>query len=447
MEVFTLISNLKSKRISLLLGMSILGTAVLAGCGQEPAGRDSGSGPQPASAKAVDTTPVTLKFAVHLPITEEFKQLYIEPVTKKYPHITLELSNVTSFKAYDELIASGDLPDLYISFNGNMPGLKERAINMDMKPLFGKNPVDLNRFEQNYLDDIQYAATEKGELYGLPIETGFHALYYNKDIFDKFGVPYPKDGMTMEDATELAKKVTRVDNNVQYRGWDVGSIVRMAQPLGLEYIDRKTENAITSSESWKRVFELGKHIYSIPGNEPSQDSKKNGLNGFIKDRSIAMLNETSKFSQLKEADGLDWDVVQHPYYKDRPNIYGNSTVYMVGAVPTTKHMDQVLQVIEVLTSDEVQMNVSKSGRISPLKNAAVKKAFGQGDPVLKDKNIAGIVKSTPVKYPIYLYREIAEPLTTKKFDAFLKGSDDVNTVLRELDEEINKAVEIEKVRK
>lgn len=438
---------MKSKRLSLLLCLSVLGTAILSGCGKEAAGLKSGSGVQSASAKVVDTTPVTLKFAVHLPITEEFNRLYIEPVKKKYPHITLELEKASSFKEYDQLIASGALPDLYISFNGNMPGLKERAINMDMKPLFQRNLVDLNRFEQNYLDDIQYAATEKGELYGLPIETGFHALYYNKDIFDKFGVPYPKDGMTMEDALELAKKVTRFDNGVQYRGWDVASIVRVAQPLGLEYIDRKTEKAITSSEGWKRVFELGKQIYSIPGNEPSKDSKKNGLNGFIKDRTIAMLNETSKFSQLKEAEGLNWDVVQHPFYKDRPNIYGNSTVYMVGAIPTTKHMDQVLQVIEVLTSDEVQMNVSKSGRISPLKSEAVKKAFGQDDISLKDKNIAGIVKSKPVKYPIYLYREIAEPLTTKRFDVFLNGTDDVNTVLRGLDEEIDKAVEIEAARK
>ncbi|WP_028551620.1 ABC transporter substrate-binding protein [Paenibacillus sp. UNC451MF] len=419
---------------------------IAAGCGEDEAAQKIASEQtQAPPAKVVDTTPVTLKFAVHLPITEEFKRLYIEPVAKKYPHITLELVTANSFKTYDTLIAAGELPDLYISFNGNMPGLKERGLNMDMKALFQQNKVDLSRFAQNYLDDIQYAATEKGELYGLPIEAGFHALYYNKEIFDKFGVPYPKDGMTMEDALELAKKLTRIDNGVQYRGWDLGSIVRMAQPLGLEYLDHKTEKAITSSEGWKRVFELGKQIYSIPGNEPSKDPNKNRVNGFIKDRTIAMLNETNLFSRLKEAEqeGLNWDVVQHPFYKDVPNVYGNSTVYMVGAVPTTKHMDQVLQVIEVLTSDEVQMNVSKAGSVSPLKNEAIQKAFGQNDPSLKNKNVTGIVKSKPVKYPIYLYREIAEPLTTKKFDVFLKDSGDVNTVLRELDEEINKAVQIE----
>jgi multiple sugar transport system substrate-binding protein len=421
------------KTRTMFLAISLMMTA--AGCGKEEAVRQSGN-----------VQPVTLKFAVHLPINDEFMRLYIEPVTMKYPHITLDLISANSFKAYDQIIAAGELPDLYLSFNGNMPGLKERRLNMDMKPLFQQNNVDLGRFGQNYLDDIQYAASEKAELYGLPIETGFHALYYNKDIFDTFGVAYPKDGMTMEDALELARKLTRLENGIQYRGWDLGSIVRMAQPLGLEYIDRKTEKAITSSEGWKRVFELGKQIYSIPGNEPSQDANKNRLNGFTKDRTIAMLNETNQFSRLKEAekDGLNWDVVQHPFYKDRPNIYGNSTVYMVGAVPTTKHMEQVLQVIAVLTSDDVQMNVSKAGRISPLTSDNVQKVFGQNDPTLSGKNVAGIVKSKPVKYPTYLYREIAEPLTIKKFDDLLKSSQDVNSALRELDEEINKAVQVEK---
>ncbi|WP_218093630.1 ABC transporter substrate-binding protein [Paenibacillus solanacearum] len=433
------------KTLKMGMALALIMTAA-AGCGKEEAGQKSGSNQPQTPAKVVDTTPVTLKFAVHLPINDEFKQLYIEPVTKKYPYITLELVSANSFKVYDQLIAAGEVPDMYISFNGNMPGLKDRGINMDMKALFQQNKLDLKRFGQNYLDDIQYSVTEKGELYGLPLETSFHALYYNKDIFDKFGVPYPKDGMTMEDAYELAKKVTRIDNGVQYRGWDIASIVRLAQPLGLEYIDHKTEKAITSSEGWKRVFQLGQQVYSIPGNEPSKDANKNRLNGFSKDRTIAMLNETNLLSRLKEAekDGLKWDVVQHPFYKDKPNTFGNATVYMVGAVPQTKHMDQVLQVMEVLTSDEVQMNVSKAGRVSPLNNEAVQKAFGQSDETLKSKNLAGIVKSKPVKYPTYLYREIAEPMTEKKFSQILSSNGDVNSGLRDLDEEINKAVEAEK---
>ena len=60
------------------------------------------------------------------------------------------------------------------------------------------------------------------------------------------------------------------------------------------------------------------------------------------------------------------------------------------------------------------------------------------------KNLPGILKGTPVKYPIYLFREIAEPMVSAKFNEFLKNGADVNTVLRELDTEINLAIESEK---
>jgi hypothetical protein len=43
-----------------------------------------------------------------------------------------------------------------------------------------------------------------------------------------------------------------------------------------------------------------------------------------------------------------------------------------------------------------------------------------------------------------LYREIAEPLTNKKFTDFMNRSDDAYTVLRELDHEINQALETQK---
>jgi hypothetical protein len=61
--------------------------------------------------------------------------------------------------------------------------------------------------------------------------------------------------------------------------------------------------------------------------------------------------------------------------------------------------------------------------------------------------VAGILKGTPVKYPVYLYREIAEPLTNKKFNDFVGRADDAYTVLRELDYEINQAIEVEKQKK
>lgn len=43
--------------------------------------------------------------------------------------------------------------------------------------------------------------------------------YYNREIFDKFAISYPRDGITWEEMAALAQKVSRVDNGVQYYGY------------------------------------------------------------------------------------------------------------------------------------------------------------------------------------------------------------------------------------
>jgi multiple sugar transport system substrate-binding protein len=66
--------------------------------------------------------------------------------------------------------------------------------------------------------DIQKGFADGGT-YGMPVSTTSGALFHNKDLFDKFGVPYPKDGMTWDVLYELAKKMTRNEGGVQYKGF------------------------------------------------------------------------------------------------------------------------------------------------------------------------------------------------------------------------------------
>jgi ABC-type glycerol-3-phosphate transport system substrate-binding protein len=418
-----------------------------AGCGKQVE-TDGAAGE--AGQKAANSAPeqVSLIMSSHLPVNDEFNKLYVEPVRKKYPNISLEVVPGGQ-KDMEKYIAAGLIPDLYVTYNGGLPWFQQSGIIEDMSPLFKESKTDLGRFMDNYMDDIRFAVNEKGELYGLPLETTFHALYYNKNIFDKFGAAYPKDGMTWEDTIEIAKKLTRLEGGVQYRGLDITNIPRLAQPLGLHYVDPKTEKAIVATDEWRRVFDLGKQMYSIPGNAPSATAGQNGSNGFLKAQTVAMLSEINLFSRMEEAEknGLNWDVVQHPSYKERPNTFGNASVYLVGASKTSKYKKQALQVMEVLTSGEAQMAASRAGRVSPLKNADVQKAFGQDNPLLKGKNTVGIVKSHPVKYPVYLYREIGEKYIKSKFDEFVADKVDANTALRQAEEEINKAVEAEKLSK
>jgi multiple sugar transport system substrate-binding protein len=78
------------------------------------------------------------------------------------------------------------------------------------------------------LDDV-YAARKGtamvgGKLYGLPADMATAAMYFNKDYFDRAGVPYPKDDWTWADLVDKARRLTnRKDPDHMIYGFDFNS--------------------------------------------------------------------------------------------------------------------------------------------------------------------------------------------------------------------------------
>lgn len=218
----------------------------------------------------------------------------------------------------------------------------------------------------------------------------------------------------------------------------------MSQPLGIATIDPVTDKATINSNPWKRVFELAKSIYDIPGNGMIAANPKDQ---FMKSKTLAMLLDLNILTQLSSAQsgGLNWDVAQYPSYAEKPNTYGNASVYVMFPTKTGKHQDDALKVIDLIGSEEVQLALSKIGRLSPLKSEQVKQALGSDNPQLKGKHLPSIFKSLPVPYPrASQYRSKAEAIAITKFNDYAAGAVDVNTVLKQAEEEINKMVEAER---
>ncbi|GAA3406302.1 ABC transporter substrate-binding protein [Paenibacillus hodogayensis] len=413
----------------------LLISVAASGCGK------TSGGPKEADASQVNEQPVSLVLLNDSGTEQEYVDQVVAEVKKKHPSIELKIYKSEKGSTLDELILAGETPDLILSFNGKLASYRDKDLLYDMTPLIGSRHVDLGRFEPGYIDDVKIAST-KNELFGLPVSLAYHALYYNKSLFDKFGVPYPKDGMTWEQTLELARKLTRNESGTQYRGFDIGNMVWASQPLGIAAIDYSTDKATMRTDEWKRVFELMKAFYTIPGNTMTGKAKDD----FLKEKTLAMYADLSIASDLEVASksGLDWDVVQYPSYPEKPNVYGNASVSVIMITKASKHKERAMQVVEAAISDEVQLENSKSGRVSPLQKAEIKQAFGMNKEVFRGKSVQSIFKSKPVKYPIASqYRGKAELIVRTKFSEYVTGAIDVNTALAQADEEINKAVAAE----
>ncbi|WP_342433220.1 sugar ABC transporter substrate-binding protein [Neobacillus sp. FSL H8-0543] len=68
-----------------------------------------------------------------------------------------------------------------------------------------KDPtIDLNDFYQGLFN----YSTMYRKLYGMPAGFTTRVVYYNKDLFDAAGIPYPQDGWTWDDFKSVAKKLS-----------------------------------------------------------------------------------------------------------------------------------------------------------------------------------------------------------------------------------------------
>ncbi|MEF3303664.1 ABC transporter substrate-binding protein [Paenibacillus sp. GYB003] len=418
---------------ALFIGMAMM-AAVAAGCGKT----DGGAGAdEKHGVPAISSEPVTLTAAIDgISVHERLQELIVQQLQQKHPNITLKIYQPVKGTTLNELIVAGETPDIILTFNGNLLSYRDRDLLYDMSPLLKTHNVDLNRFDAGIIRDIRIASL-KDEIYALPFSLNFHALYYNKDLFDKFGVPYPQDGMNWDQTLDLAKRVTRNEGGVQYRGLDTGNgVLWIAQPLSAAAVDPIKEKASVNTEDWKKVFNLVKAIYSIPGNDRKGDA-------FLNDKTLAMQLQLNMLSAMEKptAEGLNWDIAQYPSYPERPNTYGNASVQAMAITKSSKYKDQAMQVINMVTSNEFQMISSKKGWMPAVNNPDVQKAFGSDVPYLSGKRLASIFKSKPVQYPVSSqFRSKAEAILQNHFNQFLENQMDVNTALAKAEEEINKMI-------
>jgi multiple sugar transport system substrate-binding protein len=429
---------------SLAIGLT---SVLLSGCG---------SGSQETS--AVDTPapkvqePVTIKVAsVNGWFTDEqFKQYVADPVKKKFPHISVEMipyiygessaSNPT-LTNLTKIVASGVIPDIVVTSSLTASDLINLGLEYDMDALIKKHKLDLGMFESGIIDAVRMASSDGKKLTMLPYERNFSVIYYNKGIFDKFAVAYPPDGMTWDETRELARKLTKEEGGVQYRGLEPNLVFRAASALSLGFVDPATKKPTVNNDSWKRVFTTLKSIYDIPGNSGFQLAGT-ATNAFTKNRSLAMYAGLSgDLEALGSAADLNWDMATYPSFDKNKLISFNFDAHVMAVTAGSKHLDEAFNVVASLLSKEVQTLMSQNGSLPVLKDEAVIKAFGTNLPYLKGKHVEAIFKTTPAKPPAAtIYDADAKTILNQTMQSVAKGEMDVNTALRTAEEKIDQLV-------
>ncbi|MDF2725377.1 MAG: family 1 extracellular solute-binding protein [Paenibacillus sp.] len=429
-----------------MLIVSAVSVAALAACsGKETKTAD----PAVDTSKPAASEPVKLVFynlAETVLPADQFKLYIEEPIKKKYPHISFDyIQGDTKEKTIEKLVASGVVPDIVTGGPSSLFDFMNVGLTGDMNPLISKYKFDLGRLDEQAVSFFKGYST-KGELISLPVTSDQNVLYYNKDIFDKFGVAYPKDGMTWDDAYELTKKVTRSESGVNYRGIDVQRGYLTYNQLSLPYVDQGTEKPVFNNDGWKSLFAMMQKLYAIPGNE----YKNTGQDDFIKNQTLAMFASYNIIMLLKDIPkSFNWDLVTLPTFSQKPNTGLAPFPQHMLVTATSKHKDNAFHVLETMLTDDVQMARGRDAGIAPaITKQSVQEQFMKGVGFAEGKNVGAFFKlqfAAPRKgtpYDKLAITEVSNGLT-----AVLQGKKDINTALRDAEEQSIKKIEEEKATK
>ncbi|UQZ82636.1 Bacterial extracellular solute-binding protein [Paenibacillus konkukensis] len=398
--------------------------------------------------RQVSETPTELVFYVCINgwTEQQFMETYGNEIKKKFPSYTLKFIPQKDAQTLPAVITSGQTIDILITSIGLTSNfLLAYEMQDDISGLIKKYNYDLSRLEPSTID-IQRQLADGG-IYGLPVSTTSGALFYNKSLFDKFGVPYPTDGMTWDEAYDLAKTMTRSENGQQYKGMtmSVQHLMQLNQ-LSAPHIDPATSKAAYTSDAFRQAFENLARFYKIPGNG-LLDHKYNLVSQqepFYKDQNVAMFAALSTTAKTFK-DTVNWDVVQLPVFKEKPGVGPQSYPTYFYISKESKNKDAAFQVLDYVTSDEFQQYFVKAGNFSILKNQTeLMKTFAADDPYMKGKNIKALL---PAKFADPTekteYQAIADKEMLNALVA-VDGGKDENTALREAEERANKAIEADK---
>lgn len=402
-------------------------------------GTDSGGKPQ-AAEQQQPPEPIKLTiFSASGGDAAALQAQYGEPIRQKFPHLTLDFIIPGEGSSLRDVVAAKTPIDLLFGSTGiYLSTMQEFGLQVDLSEMIRVGKLDLDKVEPSLIETQRKFGN--GAIYGLPVWVATSGLYYNKDLFDKFSVPYPKDGMLWSEVAALARRLTRSEDGNNYYGYITSPSTQVnSNQLSLDPIDPKTLKSNFSSDGWKQIMQSIVDLYMVPGYDVETatmaSSRQRAL--FEKEKRVAMY---TNFSGGTPPETMNWDVATVPYYEAAVGAGPQALTNYWYITSLSKHQQAAFDVIAFLLSEEFQRAHNRKGWATVLNNPELRKEYGQDLDKFRGKNIQAMFPKPAAPMNMTSYNHLAGTEFQKAFNDIVANKKDMNTALRDADEQLNKAI-------
>jgi multiple sugar transport system substrate-binding protein len=349
-------------------------------------------------------------------------------------------------------IAGGAPPDVFLMnyrFYGQFAA--KGAIESLDDRLNGSSVIDPDDFYPAAMTAFQWG----GHQLCMPQNVSSLAVYYNWDLFEKYGVPEPKPDWTWNEFVATATQLTRDANGktvsggesegganrVEVYGLGVEPVMIRVAPFvwsnGGEIVDHPqqptqfTFDTPQARDALRNLFDLRQAYGVVPTDDEveAEDDESRFVNG-----RLAMLLESRRVTTtFRTITDFEWDVAPLPTY-GQPGGILHSDAYCITSGSDDK--DSAWRFVEFAMSEEGQRIIAATGRTVP-SNIAVAQSPAYLDPNEPPSNAQVWLDAIPnLRHvpTISTWPEI-EDVTNGILENGLYRGDALDDVVRALDEQ------------
>lgn len=419
----------------------------LAACGGGASNTPASSSPAPASsassapaASAAPQQKVELRWFMWTgsPAEKEQWETLAKKVTEKYPNITIKFETDTFTNYWDKIqaqITTNSAPDI-ISLQAQRAGtLAQYNVFEDLKPYIDKTPeFNIGEYDKGIIKSLSY----NGVQMALPYDFGPYIIYYNKDLFDKYGVKYPEKGMTWDQFLEKAKALTKDGNyGFVFRNY-IDQVITWIWCNGGDIYDKDEKKATMSDPKTVEALQfladtLYKHkvapVVADPGNDNWYREQ------FYAGKIGMYLDGPWNFTNVRTKAKFNWDI--STLASGKAGIVDFSVGSGFGINKNSKYKEEAWKAISVILGKEGAEFLAKTGRAFPPRQSMVE-VFSKADP--KPANLKAIAETGQNTHPFARLTnwQQAQTMINRQLDRIWFKNEPVDKVAKDIDVELQK---------
>ncbi len=332
----------------------------------------------------------------------------IKPILAEYeknnPDVKIEFMHIPQnyFQKIHLLFASNTPPDVVFMNNLYLPIYANAGV---LEPVDGW--ADLSVYDKNVLSALSW----KANIYAVPRDVSNLVIFYNKDLFDKYGIKYPNENWTFEDFLKIGRKFKKegifaisFEKNplffLPYLMSEGGEIVNKAGTLTIyeEYSQRGLDF----------YADLRKKEHIAPRAEESASATMAQM--FLQQKIAMHLTGRWLVPKYREEAKFDWDIVPFPSGSAGSIVQLDASGWAVAK--NSAHKEEARKLVNYLSSKNSIEKFTQCGLIVPARSdVATSKYFFDGKKPHNTKVFLNVIKTAkPTPVPVN-YNEILDSLS------------------------------------